>query len=284
MKSDAFALRRVQKINKRTQIILRLIAAILFLIIVTLAGILMDSESYSPDYSAKKMPPSGEHLFGTDYLGRDMFYRTVKGLSLSILTGLLAAAVSSVIALFLGILSATMGRKVDFIVNWLVDLCMGIPHIVLIMLISIAMGRGVKGVIIGVAFTHWPSLTRVIRAEVLQIRNSQYVMAAKKLGKSNWWIARNHMLPHVIPQYIVGLVLLFPHAILHEASVTFLGYGIPLDMPAIGIILSESVKHLAVGMWWLVVFPGIALILVVIMFDSIGDNLKAIIDPYSAHQ
>ena len=101
---------------------------------------------------------------------------------------------------------------------------------------------------LGIALTHWPSLARLIRAEVLQLKESPYIQVAQKLGKSRWYIARKHMLPHLLPQFLVGLVLLFPHAILHESSITFLGFGLSAQQPAIGIVLSESMKHLVTGM------------------------------------
>lgn len=155
---------------------------------------------------------------------------------------------------------------------------------VLLMLISFSLGKGLKGVVIGVALTHWPNLTRVIRGEVLQVKNMQYVKASKKFGKSNFQIACHHIIPHVMPQFLVGLLLLFPHAILHEAGVTFLGFGLSVDTPAIGIILSESLKHISTGMWWLVFFPGIMLVAVVMLFDKLGDNVKLLIDPASAQE
>lgn len=145
-------------------------------------------------------------------------------------------------------------------------------------------GRGLQGVIVGVALTHWPALTRVIRAEVLQIRSSQYITASRRMGNSNLYIAVRHVAPHVLPQFIVGLVLLFPHAILHEASITFLGFGLPIDMPAVGIILSEAMKYLSLGRWWLTVFPGAALLAVVLMFDAIGETLRSLLNPVSAQE
>lgn len=271
-------------LNPRRKMMLWIGVGFAILVIITLAGIFMDPSLHGPDYSAKRLAPSWEHPFGTDYLGRDMFYRTVCGLSTSIQIGLLAATISSILALFLGSMSAVFGGKVDHFVNWLVDLCMGIPHLILLILISIAMGGGALGVITGVAVTHWPNLTRVVRAEVMQIRSAQYVQVSRKMGRSRWHIATRHIIPHVFPQYVVGLILLFPHAILHEAGITFLGYGLPLDMPAVGIILSESMKHLATGMWWLAFFPGLALLCVVLLFDLVGDYLKIVIDPYSAHE
>ena len=94
----------------------------------------------------------------------------------------------------------------------------------------------------------------------------------------------NHLLPHLVPQFFVGLVLLFPHAILHEAAISFLGYGLPPDQPAIGIILSESMKYLSAGLWWPAVFPGLTLLMIVLLVDKLGDNLRMILDPYSAQE
>ena len=271
-------------LNRRRKILLIIISGIVILAGVCLWGLLMEPSLYAPNYEARRLAPSLAHLFGTDNLGRDMFYRTVCGLSTSIQIGLLSALISSVIALILGSMSAVFGGKVDQIVSFMVDLCMGVPHLILLILISIAVGGGAAGVITGVAVTHWPNLTRVIRAEVMQIRSAQYVQIARKLGKSNWHIAAKHIVPHVFPQYLVGLILLFPHAILHEAAITFLGYGLPLDTPAVGVILAESMKHLATGMWWLAFFPGIALLLVTQLFDIVGDYMKILIDPHSARQ
>ena len=172
----------------------------------------------------------------------------------------------------------------DGFINWVIDLVMGVPHTILVILISFALGRGLKGLLIGIAATHWCSLARLIRGEVLQLRSRQYVAVSRRLGKSSGWILVHHLLPHLVPQFFVGLILLFPHAILHEASVSFLGYGLPPEQPAIGIILSESMKYLSAGMWWTAVFPGLLLVLIVLLVDRLGDNLRMIIDPYSAQE
>ena len=247
-------------------------------------GSLLGPDDYGPNYSARYVAPCAAHPFGTDSLGRDMFFRVVAGLSLSIRIGLLAAVISSVIALALGSLSAVFGGWADSAVSYCVDLCMGVPHLILLILISIAAGGGAAGVVTGVAVTHWPNLTRLIRAEILQIRSAQYVQVAQKMGKGPLHIALRHIVPHVFPQYAVGLILLFPHAILHEAGITFLGYGLPLDTPAMGVILAESMRHLAAGMWWLAFFPGLALLLVVQLFDVVGDCLRAFVDPHAARE
>lgn len=275
---------QAKKVNNRKRTRVVCIASAAILIVVAVLGIAVTPLATTSDLSIARETPSLLHPFGTDNLGRDMLARTLAGLSTSIGIGLLAAAVSSIIALVLGTLAALGGRKIDACITWLIDLMLGIPHIVLLLLISYALGKGFWGVAIGVALTHWPSLCRVIRAEVLQVKQSSYVEVACSLGRGPVYIAIHHVLPAVLPQYLVGLILLFPHAILHEAAITFLGFGLPPEMPAIGIILSESMNYLSIGMWWLALFPGLALLVVVLLFDQAGQNLRRLIDPARAQE
>lgn len=272
------------KINRRKKVIIYTVIIALIIVAAYIAGIVIPDSAVAPDFANTKLMPSLEHPFGTDWLGRDLFLRTLKGLSISLTIGVLASLISSIIAVLIGIAAAMGSKVVDGIINWVIDLVMGIPHIVLIILISFACGRGMKGLLIGVAVTHWTSLARLIRGEVLQLRNQQYVAVSRKLGKSSGWILIHHLLPHLVPQFFVGLVLMFPHAILHEASISFLGYGLPPEQPAIGIILSESMKYLSSGMWWLAVCPGVLLVCIVLLIERFGDNLRMIIDPYSAQE
>lgn len=270
--------------NRRILVVILMAVAVTYLIGVFVWGLFMNPRSYEANYANKFLSPSLAHPFGTDFIGRDMFHRTIKGLSNSIIIGVLASIFSSIIALVAGIASAVFGGWVDKFINWCVDLCMGLPHLVLLMLISFMMGKGVKGVTIAVALTHWPSLTRIVRSEVMQIRSSQYVKAAYKMGRTKTQVAFQHILPHVIPAYLIGLVLLFPHAIMHEASITFLGFGMPAEMPAIGVILSEAMQHISTGKWWLALFPGLMLLIAVLLFDVIGENLKKLWNPESGNE
>ena len=222
--------------NRRATLACVVLAAVVLVGIVA-CGMALQQQAMQTDLAQKNLPPSLAHPFGTDQMGRDMLVRTAAGLATSILVGLVAACASSLIALVLGAVAALGGRAADRAVTWLIDLVMGIPHIVLLILISFALGKGFWGVTIGVALTHWPSLARIMRAEILQCRQSGFVAAARRLGVSRARIAVRHMLPYVLPQLIVGLILMFPHAILHEAAITFLGFGLTPEQPAIGIIL-----------------------------------------------
>ena len=274
----------MKKWNRRTKVVVLTCVIALLLITVYAFGLLMPETFYASSFLNAKQPPSWEHPFGTDSLGRDLLMRTLKGMSVSMTVGLVASLISAVIAVFVGIAAATGSKWVDGLINWVIDLVMGVPHTILVILISFAFGRGLKGLLIGIAATHWCSLARLIRGEVLQLRSQQYVAVSRKLGKSSGWILVHHLLPHLVPQFFVGLILMFPHAILHEASVSFLGSGLPPEQPAIGIILSESMKYISAGMWWPAVFPGLVMVGIVLLIDRLGDNLRMIIDPYSAQE
>jgi peptide/nickel transport system permease protein len=244
-----------------------------------MSDVLISEKGLESSLAYRKMAPSGSFWLGTDALGRDMLTRTIKGLCSSLELGLLAAFFSTVIAASLGIIAATCGRIADYIISGLIDLFMSIPHLVLLILISFTLGGGVRGVVIAVAISHWPRLSRVIRAEVLQLKNSEFILISRKMGKSQLWIALNHLFPHISSQFIIGITLLVPHAILHSAGLTFLGFGLSPHSPSIGILLSESMRHLSTGCWWLAIFPGIGLVITVKIFDIMGRNLRTVLDP-----
>ena len=275
---------RQMETNQRLRTVIFLIVAVVILAAVTAAGILTEGYAVETDFSQRNLSPSLQHLFGTDWMGRDMLARTLSGLSLSIRIGILTAVVSAAVALFLGTASAVLGRKADAVISWCIDLVMGIPHILLVMLISLACGRGFVGVVAGVSLSHWPSLARVIRGELMQLRQAPYILVAEKMGVSKLQNVKRHMLPHLLPQFLTGMILLFPHAILHESSVTFLGFGLSSEQPAIGVILSESMQYLTTGKWWLALFPGLALVLVVVLFALLGERVRRLLDPSSVHE
>ena len=273
----------IANMNLRTKTLLTIGLTVFILVAVVITSLFINSADITTNFNAMNQPPSFEHLFGTDWMGRDMFTRTMKGLGLSVQIGAGASILSSIIAIILAFVGS-INSKLDSFIAWLVDLFLSVPHILLIILISIGLGGGAFGVTMGVALTHWTSLTRILRAEIKQINTSEFVKLSQRFGKSKIWIAKKHILPLVITQIIVGTILIFPHAIIHEASVTFLGFGLSPHEPAIGVILSESMKYLATGNWWLALFPGLALLIIVLLFDIAGENIKKMLDPTSANE
>lgn len=271
-------------LNRRHITLLVILLSTAILIGILIVGVVITDAYYRVDFSQTNLPPSAAHWFGTDYMGRDMFFRTLKGLSTGMGIGLGASVVSSIMAIICGFSAGVMGKKVDTVICGAVDLTRSIPAMLFLVLISVAMGRGVVGVTVAVIATHWTPLTRIIRAEIMALKKCEFYIASQRMGKSKLWIARHHIVPHIIPQFAIGLILLFPHAIMHEAGLTFLGFGIPSEIPAIGSILEESMHYLTSGYWWLSVLPGLSLLFIVVLFEIIGDNVRRLLDPFSAQE
>ena len=269
------------KANLRTKTLLIIGISVLLIVSILISSLFIGDIPTS--FTSANQMPSLQHLFGTDWMGRDMFLRTVAGLSLSLTVGLVASGVSTLISIILGLFSS-FNRFADEAVAGIIDLFGSIPHILLIILISIMFGGGTLGVIMGVGLTHWTPLARVLRSEVKEIKTKEYIHLAHNLGKSKVWIATKHILPLIISQIIVGIILMFPHAIMHEAAITFLGFGLPPHEPAIGVILSESMHYLSSGYWWLAFYPGVSLLIVVLLFDLIGENVEKLLNPETAQE
>lgn len=247
-------------------------------LILALSAPLLPLDAVSVDPFARGAAPSAARPFGTDLLGRDVMARTLAALAVSAQVGLCAAALSTAIALFLA-LAATFSRLADRIVGILTELALGLPHFVLVLMIAYAAGGGMTGVILGVALSHWPRLARVLRMEAQTVAAADYVRISRALGRSRAWIARHHLAPHLLPQIVAGFVLIFPHAILHEAGLSFIGLGIEPHLPSIGVMLADSLRGLMAGHWWVALFPGLGLAGLALAFETFGETLRRAADP-----
>lgn len=267
--------------RRRTVAFIAVSLAVVLGVVVT--GTLSVDAAGTTRLSERNLSPSWQHLFGTDRLGRDMLARVLSGLRLSLVVGVSAAVISGFVAVLMACAAAVGGHLVDRAVTWVVDLFLALPHLVLLILLAFALGGGTRAVIIAVAVTHWPSLTRVLRGHARQVVSSECVAISRQLGRGRWWIARRHVVPQLLGHFLVGTVLLFPHAILHEAALSFLGLGVDPAEPSVGVLLAESMRFLSAGAWWLAVLPGLCLLVVVKLVDAIGENTRALLDPRSHH-
>lgn len=275
--------RRASWADRRTRTLASLVLALLTVVAVVVAATLVSDSAAVTDLSSKHQAPSWTHWFGTDAYGRDLLERTLVGLRLSLVVGTAAALMSGAISMILALFATVGGRWAAAVVNWLVDLFLALPHLVLLILVAFALGGGTTAVVLAVGLTHWPRLTRVLVSVARETAASDYVALSRGFGHGRRFVARRHLAVHLLPHFSIGVVLMFPHAILHEAGLSFLGLGVDPGQPAIGVLLADSMRYLSAGHWWLAALPGLCLLLIVKLVDRIGDDLRMLVDPRSAH-
>ena len=221
-------------------------------------------------YDAVRQPPSAAHPFGTDAVGQDLLLRSFAGLWVSLQVAAACAVISAVIGTLFGALSGLLGGWYDRILMRVVDTVNAVPHL-LLGIVIVALYRGsVLAVIASIGLTHWTTVARIVRSEVLSLRERPFVDAAISGGASRLRVLRRHLLPAVVPQAVLSAVLILPHAVWHETALSFLGLGLPPHLASLGTILSEGRRAVLLGSWWIVVFPSVLLASTTLCVAGIG--------------
>jgi peptide/nickel transport system permease protein len=228
---------------------------------------------------SRLLPPSAEHLFGTDQFGRDIFSRLVFGARTALIVGFSSAVLGGVIGLVMGVASAYFGGWFDLIFQRVLDVLMAFPLIILALAVVAVFGTGVFNVIIAITIPLVPRCGRVVRASALAVREVPYVDAARALGFSHSRIVLRHMVPNVIAPFLILLSAFVGQAILAEASLSYLGLGVQEPVPAWGLMLQGGAEEYATTAPWIAVFPGVAIMLTVLGISLFGDALRDAIDP-----
>lgn len=228
--------------------------------------------------------PSAAHLMGTDELGRDMFSRILFGARVSLLVGLVSVGIGVFLGIILGITSAFFGGRYDMVVQRFIDALQAFPSLVLAMVLVATLGASVLNVTLAIAITMIATKTRVIRGTVLSLKQNSYVEAARVIGCSNLRIMARYLLPNAWAPIIVLISATLGQAIIREASLSFLGLGPPPPNPTWGSMLSGSARNYMSFAPWMVVFPGLAITIVVLAFNLLGDAIRDILDPRLRHR
>ncbi|MBD0023771.1 ABC transporter permease subunit [Gordonia pseudamarae] len=235
----------------------------------------VDHDTRIVDYTIAGVAPSADHPLGTDPAGRDLFIRVALGLRLSLTIALIVAVASTVLGTAVGVIAGFVGGAVDQVLMRTSDTVNALPHLIL-SLVIVAMFRGsVPAIIVALVLSHWVTTARIIRAQTLSMRNSEVIASAWLSGMGRGQIIRHHLVPAALGQALISVLLLVPHAVWHESTFSFLGIGLPPHEPSLGTLLSDAEGGLLLGQWWLLVFPGGALIAAVLAVGVAGRALTA---------
>lgn len=234
---------------------------------------------YEQDFSRKNLRPNGEHWFGTDSSGRDIFTRAWYGARISLFIGLMAAAIDFVIGVIYGGVSAIRGGRVDNIMMRIAEVLYSIPYLLMVILMMIVLERGIWPIIIAMTITGWIPMARLIRGQVLQLKELDYVYASNAMGAPTSWKLRKHMIPNTMGAILVNLTLTVPTAIFAEATLSFLGLGIPAPQASWGTMASDAVGSILVGNFYQLAIPALLISLTMLAFNVLGDGLRDALDP-----
>lgn len=261
---------------KRNRLAMFGLALCLFLIVVAVVGPFLVKDPLNTDGLAKESP-TNQHWFGTDTLGRDVLARVVYGIRLSLIIGFIATAVETLIGIVVGAVAGWFRGIIDTVLMRFVDIILGVPYLVLALALVSVIGRGVSAVIITLAVTAWLQTARNVRAGFLQVRELEYVEAAKALGVPTRRIIGRHVLPNVFQPIIVLVAVGVGGAILAEAALSFLGVGVQPPDPSLGLMIAQSQSSFSTAPH-LLIFPGMAIIITVLGFLLVGDGLRDALD------
>jgi len=258
------------------------VAALVFILAVLvfaiLAPILTGYDPASTDSKSVLTPPSREHIFGTDRLGRDIFSRIVYGARISLAIGFIAVGIASLIGISIGAIAGYYGGSIDYLLMRFVDIMLCFPTIFLILAVISLLEPSVVNIMVIIGATGWMGIARLVRAEILTLKERDFISAAKVMGAKDSRIILKHLIPNAIAPVLVSATLGVGGAILTESALSFLGIGVQPPTPSWGNILMDGRSTLGVA-WWLTVFPGLFILFTVLSYNILGEALRDISEP-----
>ncbi|MGY0691238.1 ABC transporter permease [Virgibacillus sp. FSP13] len=258
-------------------------SGLVFLILLTIMAII--GPTLTP-YSVKdvNLPnqfqgPSATHWFGTDSLGRDVFTRTWYGARISLFVGLMAALIDFFVGVVYGGISGYKGERTDNIMMRIIEILYGLPYLLVVILLLVVMGPSLTTIIVALTVTGWVGMARIVRGQVLQIKNYEFVLASKSFGTKTKRIIRKNLLPNTMGPIIVQMTLTVPNAIFAEAFLSFLGLGIQSPYASWGMMANDALGAILSGNWWTLFFPAFFISFTMFAFNVLGDGLQDALDP-----
>lgn len=262
--------------NKMAMISLGILIVI---ILMAIFGQMLTSYDYrSNDLQNTNLAPNGDHWFGTDALGRDMFARTWMGAGISLQVGIYAALVDLVVGVVLGSIMGFYGGRVDEIINRICEILYSIPNLLIVILLTVVLEPSMGTIILALSITGWINMAWIIRGQIMQLKNQEYVLASRSLGASTARILFRHLVPNSIGPIVVTITMTVPSAIFAEAFLSFLGLGVQSPAASLGTLINDALKAMTVYPWrmWI---PAVVISLTMLCFNIFGDGLRDALDP-----
>nr|WP_314304535.1 ABC transporter permease [Brevibacillus parabrevis] len=255
------------------------LCTIVIIAVAAIVGPLFSAYTYDgQDIANQNQGPSAEHWFGTDKFGRDIFVRALYGAQISLTIGVAAAAINLVIGVIYGGISGYLGGKVDMVMMRIVDIMIGVPELLYIILLMMFLGNTIESILIAMSLTYWIGTARMVRSQVITLKHQEFVLAARATGSSNMRILFKHLIPNSMGPIIVTVTFLVPSAIFTEAFLSFLGIGIQVPMASWGTLVNDAIPTLFTQPYQML-FPALAISITMFALNFIGDGLRDALDP-----
>jgi oligopeptide transport system permease protein len=276
--STSFWKDAVKRLLRNPLAMLGLVLVIAITGVAVFAPVLTPYDYFSQELSRANEGPSAEHLFGLDHLGRDVLTRVIYGSRISMTVAYISAAIIFVVGVLYGGIAGFLGGRADMIMMRIVDVITGIPNMLYLILFMVALGPGLWSIILALGITLWMGMARMVRAEVLSLKNQEFAVAAEALGVSKMRILLTHLIPNAMGTIIVNLTFAIPIAIFSESFLSFLGLGVSAPRASWGTLSSEALQSYMVHPHQLL-FPALAICITILAFNFLGDGLRDALDP-----
>lgn len=270
------------RLRKNKAAVVSFVVLVIIILFAVIAPFFCKYTYYDTDYSLKLKAPSAEHPFGTDQFGRDQWARIWYGTRISLLIGLVAALLNLFIGVVYGAVSAMVGGTVDAIMQRIIEILVGIPQMIIVILFMMILPPGIGTIIVAMSITGWVNMARLVRAQILKLKNQEFVLAAKLLGTNGRKMILKHFIPNTISVIVIQIMFAIPSAIFTEAFLSFIGVGLAAPKASLGVLINDGYKMLRAAPTMLI-FPAVAIILIMVCFSILGDGLRDAFDPRMKH-
>jgi len=278
MKKNNFYSESFQRFCKNKVAVVSALILIGLIVICFIAPLITSYDPEKQVLSERLLSPSLKHWWGTDQYGRDIFTRCVYGCRVSLSVGIISQLIATIIGYFMGVTAGYVGCKTDDTISFVMQVFSSFPFLLFAMALMYALGPGITNLYISLGLLSWASTAKLIRGQVMQLKGQEYIQACKVDGGSTLRIILRHLLPNCIPMLIVSITLGIPSAILSEASLSYLGLGVPSPKPSWGSMIAESQDFIRSNTYYSL-FPGLCIIVTVMAFNMMGDGLRDALDP-----